>query len=107
MGLDGTKPSGLKQTIHPVTAPVPLLLALVVPMAAQSPARDTAPVSQVHATLAQLMKGIVHPSSNVFFAAQSDNPADVPPAKDPSMATKSGRVPEFWHSGGRPSRSGP
>jgi cytochrome c556 len=42
---------------------------------------------QVVATLAQLMKGILFPSSNVIFAAQSENPADVPPAKDPSMAT--------------------
>jgi hypothetical protein len=42
---------------------------------------------QVAATLGQLMKGILFPSSNVIFAAQSENPADVPPAKDPSMAT--------------------
>jgi cytochrome c553 len=33
------------------------------------------------------MKGIIYPSSNVIFAAQSENPADVPPAKDPSTAT--------------------
>jgi hypothetical protein len=61
---------------------------------AQAPTRSMAPPPikgalnpQVHATLAQLMKGILFPSSNVFFAAQSENPADVPPAKDPSMAT--------------------
>jgi len=41
---------------------------------------------QVPATLGQLMKGILYPSSNVIFAAQGDNPADVPPAKDPSMS---------------------
>jgi hypothetical protein len=41
----------------------------------------------VAATLGQLMKGVLFPSSNVIFAAQSENPADVPPAKDPSMAT--------------------
>jgi hypothetical protein len=45
------------------------------------------PAPQIHATLAQLMQGILFPNSNVFFAAQSDNPADVPPAKDPSLAT--------------------
>jgi hypothetical protein len=39
------------------------------------------------ANLAQLMKGIFYPSSNVIFAAQDQNPADVPPAKDPSVAT--------------------
>jgi hypothetical protein len=44
------------------------------------------PALQVNATMAQLMKGIVFPSANVFFAAQSDNPNDVPPAKDPSLA---------------------
>lgn len=33
------------------------------------------------------MKGILFTSSNVVFAAQNDNPADVKPAKDPSLAT--------------------
>jgi hypothetical protein len=47
---------------------------------AQSPAR-------VPATLAQLMKGTLYPESNVVFAAQDVNPAEVPHAKDPSMAT--------------------
>lgn len=42
---------------------------------------------QPPATLAQLMKGILYPSSNVIFAAQGDNPADVRPAKDPATAT--------------------
>jgi hypothetical protein len=42
---------------------------------------------EVHATLAQVMKGILYPASNVIFAAQSDNPADVKPAKDPATAT--------------------
>jgi hypothetical protein len=51
-----------------------------------SPARNAAPAPQIPATLAQLMKGIIYPASNVIFAAQSDNPADVPPAKDPSTA---------------------
>lgn len=38
-------------------------------------------------TLAQLMKGILFTSSNVVFAAQNVNPAEVKPAKDPSLAT--------------------
>ena len=41
----------------------------------------------VPATLAQLMKGTLYPESNVVFAAQDVNPAEVPHAKDPSMAT--------------------
>jgi hypothetical protein len=53
---------------------------------AQTPARP-APRQQVDANLAQLMKGILFPNSNVVFFAQSENPAAVPPAKDPSTAT--------------------
>jgi hypothetical protein len=45
-----------------------------------------APASRTPATLAQLMKGILYPASNVVFYAQSDNPNDVPPAKDPATA---------------------
>jgi hypothetical protein len=33
------------------------------------------------------MKGMLYPSANVFLATESENPDDVPPAKDPSMAT--------------------
>jgi hypothetical protein len=66
-----------------------LLFALLIvigglPSQAQAP-RSAPPV--VEATLAQLMQGILFPNSNVIFAAQSDNPADVPPAKDPATAT--------------------
>jgi hypothetical protein len=39
------------------------------------------------ATVAQLMKGTLYPESNVVFAAQDLNPAEVPRAKDPNMAT--------------------
>lgn len=42
--------------------------------------------SPLPSTLAQLMKGIIYPNSNVIFAAQDINPADVAPAKDPSVA---------------------
>jgi len=56
---------------------------------APAPARTAGAASQavVSATLAQLMKGILYPNSNVIFAAQDQNPADVPPAKEPSTAT--------------------
>jgi hypothetical protein len=64
---------------------------------AQAPASAAAPAKvkrtasaqapQVYANLAQLMRGILFPNSNVIFFAQNDNPADVKPAKDPSLAT--------------------
>jgi hypothetical protein len=56
--------------------------SVVEPAQAQSP-----PAPRVRGTLAQLMKGIFYPASNVVFAAQDQNPADVPRAKDPNMAT--------------------
>ena len=43
--------------------------------------------SAIARALAQLMKGILFPDSNVLFFVQGQNPADVPPAKDPSTAT--------------------
>ena len=64
---------------------------------AQTPARNPAPApvkrpaaapsAPVEANLAQLMRGILYPSSNVIFAAQDQNPDKVPPAKDPATAT--------------------
>ena len=60
------------------------------PAQAQSPARGAAAAPSarpVPATLAQLMKGTLYPASNVVFAGQDQNPADVPRAKDPNMAT--------------------
>jgi hypothetical protein len=52
---------------------------------AQSPAQGAAVTPP--ANLTQLMRGTLYPESNVVFAAQDTNPADVPHAKDPSMAT--------------------
>src|SRR5271156_4818227 len=49
--------------------------------------RAQSPALPAPATMAQLMKGTLYPESNVVFAAQDTNPADVPHAKDPSMAT--------------------
>jgi hypothetical protein len=54
--------------------------------AAKSDTKAAAPATRNPATLAQLMKGILFPSSNVIFFAQGDNPNDVPPAKDPALA---------------------
>ena len=55
----------------------------------QTPTQKTtaAPAGQVQANLAQLMRGILLPASNVIFFAQGNNPADVKPAADPSSAT--------------------
>jgi hypothetical protein len=56
--------------------------------AAQAPARAGSPSApKVYANLGQVMKGILFPASNVIFAAQNVDPAKVPPAKDPSLAT--------------------
>jgi len=57
--------------------------------AAPAAARGGAAASsaRVYANLGQLMKGILYPNSNVIFAAQSQNPAEVKPAQDPSTAT--------------------
>jgi hypothetical protein len=42
---------------------------------------------RVDANLAQLMRGIIYPASNIVFAAQGDDPAKFPEAKDPAAAT--------------------
>lgn len=58
---------------------------------AQAPAQTkgaaAAPKAKPPANLGQLMKGILFPNSNVIFFAQSEDPAKVTPAKDPSTAT--------------------
>jgi len=47
-----------------------------------SAAGSPIPGARVEANLAQLMRGTLFPSSNVIFAAQNVNPADVPQDKD-------------------------
>jgi hypothetical protein len=70
-----------------------MIAFLVAPCAAQTRAGQrpapAAPATAQHpvANLSQLMKGILYPASNVIFAAQTTNPADVKPAADPAMAT--------------------
>jgi hypothetical protein len=52
------------------------------------PARSgTASAQQVEGNLLQVMRGILYPASNIIFAAQSDDPAKFPQAKDPATAT--------------------
>lgn len=50
-------------------------------------AQSPAPALPVPANLNQLMRGTFYPAANVVFAAQDQNPADIPRAKDPNMAT--------------------
>ncbi|MBZ5579299.1 MAG: cytochrome c [Acidobacteriia bacterium] len=59
--------------------------ALCVPAVDRAHAQSAA--TPVPATLNQLMRGTLYPSANVVFAAQDVNPADIPRAKDPNMAT--------------------
>lgn len=72
--------------------PIWILLGIT-PCPAQSPGNrsprsaSTAPMQRPVANLSQLMKGTLYPSSNVIFAAQTENPADVKAAADPAMAT--------------------
>jgi hypothetical protein len=71
-------------------AGIAMSTSLIDQVRAQSPApgsAGTGPGLPVPATVAQLMKGTLYPSSNVVFAAQELNPAEVPRAKDPNMAT--------------------
>ena len=47
---------------------------------------QTPPKMQVHADLNQLMQGMIYPASNVVFAAQSDDPAQIKLAQKPSVS---------------------
>ena len=61
--------------------------ALSISLFDRAQAQSPAPPPRVQVTLNQLMRGAFYPAANVFFAAQDLNPADVPRAKDPNMAT--------------------
>ena len=80
----------MNRAVWAVLAGSALSTSLVERAPAQSPAQPaaaTAPAPRVQANLAQLMRGTLYPESNIVFAAQDQNPADVPWAKDPNMAT--------------------
>jgi hypothetical protein len=58
----------------------------------QPPTGDTgqpaqAPAAQAHGNLAQVMRGILFPNSNVIFYVQDKDPTKVKPAADPALAT--------------------
>lgn len=72
------------------TLVVLLASAIAVPFVERTRAQSQASVTQpgiIQPNLAQLMKGTLYPESNVVFASQDTNPADVPHARDPAMAT--------------------
>jgi hypothetical protein len=50
---------------------------------------STTATQEVHATLNQLMQGIVYPAANVLFLPQFEDPGNLerPPSKDPALAT--------------------
>ena len=58
--------------------------------AAQQPARGRGAAqgqaNRVHGNLLQVMRGILYPASNVIFAAQSEDPAAIKPAAEPSTS---------------------
>jgi hypothetical protein len=58
--------------------------ASAAPKTTAAPARAAGPKAEEN--LLQLMRGILFPSSNVIFAAQSDI-SKIPPAADPSIST--------------------
>lgn len=57
-----------------------VLLAGVATSAQQAP-------MTTHGNLAQLMRGIFFPSSNIIFSAQGTDPTTIKPAQEPSAAT--------------------
>ena len=64
-----------------------LAAAIWLSLTAQTP--PPAATQEVHATLNQLMQGVVYPAANVLFSTQTEDPAALerPPVKDPAMAT--------------------
>lgn len=61
-------------------------LTIVRAQAPARPARAAAAPAGKPATVLQIMRGILYPNSNVVFSAQSDDPAKVEKAADPSTA---------------------
>jgi hypothetical protein len=56
------------------------------PQAPPAPSTPSTSAPQVAGNMAQLMRGILFPASNVIFEAQNQNPDEVKPADDPSTA---------------------
>ena len=78
----------VRKVLYGVMASVGIGTMFLAGVAAQAPARGrgAAQAARVHGNLLQVMRGIVYPASNVIFAAQSDDPATIKPAADPSTS---------------------
>lgn len=64
-----------------------LLIAIcLTELSAQTPAAKAPASIRTPASLAQLMRGMIYPASNVIFAAQTQNPAEIKLAADPAMS---------------------
>ena len=74
-------------SLIPISALLMLTGACTTQKTQPAPQQEAAPAAQVHGSLAQVMRGILFPNSNVIFAAQSKNPAEIKPAADPTTAT--------------------
>jgi hypothetical protein len=73
-----------------ISLSIPLLLnSACATQQPQQPAaqKEAASAYQVHADLRQVMRGILYPASNVIFAVQDKNPAEIKPAADPATST--------------------
>jgi hypothetical protein len=57
-----------------------------IPAPEEGTAAPAVPAMRADGNLAQVMRGILFPASNVIFAAQSSDPATVKPADDPSTS---------------------
>jgi hypothetical protein len=68
---------------------LPLLLTCAICVSCTPRTSPPTATEKVHATLNQLMQGVVYPAANVLFAPQTEDPGALerPPSKDPAMAT--------------------
>jgi hypothetical protein len=66
-----------------------LLLAPTMWLSSTAQISPTAATQEIHATLNQLMQGVVYPAANVLFSPQFEDPGalDRPPSHDPAMST--------------------
>src|SRR5712691_9634928 len=74
----------------PVSALLMLSSACTTPQPQPQPAAPkeaAAPTGQAHGKLAQVMRGILFPNSNVIFYVQDKDPTKVKPAADPALST--------------------
>jgi hypothetical protein len=71
------------------TTPLTLFCAPVLWMALTAQTSPATPTQEVHATLNQLMQGVVYTAANVVFYPQFEDPGETKtaPGNDPAMAT--------------------